>query len=399
MFTNWMLGYILKGDSDFENPATRRKVGYLAGSVGVVINLILTIIKITIGIMISSIGVIADGANNLADSASAIVTLVGFKISGMPPDKEHPFGHGRVEYIAALIVAFMVIVVGMQFIKSSIGRILEPRTVQFEKVTFIILTISILFKIWLAIFNKNLGKKINSQGLKATATDALGDVLITSVVVISIVLGQFTDLPVDGIVGVLVSLFIIFAGYNLVKGTISPLIGEAPSEELVQSIYNDILEYEYITGAHDLLLHSYGVGRTMGTVDVEFPASLDVMSIHNIIDQIERDLGEKYNMTLAIHMDPLGPESMEKYELRKKIKGIINTYDRVRSMHDFHILEENNEKVVEFHVVVTSDEKRQENYYEDFKVVLEKAVDREIEGIKSRIILDIDFNGKKENDI
>ncbi|WP_422486645.1 cation diffusion facilitator family transporter [Gudongella sp. DL1XJH-153] len=399
MITNWLLNLTLKEDRDYQNPATRRKIGYLAGFVGVVVNLLLTIIKLVIGIMISSIGVVADGVNNMADSASSIVTLVGFKMSGMPADKEHPYGHGRVEYISALIVAFMVIIVGVQFIKSSVERILEPKAVQFDMVSLMILTVSILFKVWLGLFNKNLGHKISSQGLKATAADAMGDVLITSVVVLSIFFGQFTEFPVDGVVGVFVSLFIIYAGYNIVKDTVSPLIGEAPSDELIQSIYKDVMEYEYITGAHDLLIHSYGAGRTMATIDVEFPATIDVVTIHDVIDMAERELGEKYNMTLVIHMDPLGPESMERYELRKRVKRIIKSDDRVLSIHDFQVLEEKDDRIIEFHAVVTDDKLSADKEYLELKRELERSVDQDIEGFKCRIILDIDFNGERENDI
>ncbi|MDY0258001.1 cation diffusion facilitator family transporter, partial [Gudongella oleilytica] len=217
--TKWLLSLALKDNRDYGNRHVRLKVGYLAGTVGIVINLILAFTKLSIGILISSIGVIADGVNNLTDSASSVVTLLGFKLSNIPADKEHPYGHGRMEYVSALIVAFMVILVGLQFIKSSYERIIDPEPVEFQLIPFMILGISILFKVWLSVFNRDLGNKINSSGLKATATDALGDVLITSVVVLSIVAGQFTDLPVDGIVGLVVSLFIIYAGYSLVRET------------------------------------------------------------------------------------------------------------------------------------------------------------------------------------
>ena len=204
--TKWLLSLVLKDSRDYTNRHVRTKVGYLAGTVGVVVNLILAITKVSIGLLISSIGVVADGVNNLADSASSIITLLGFKLSNIPADKEHPYGHGRIEYVSALIVAFMVILVGLQFIKSSFDRIMNPEPVEFQLIPFVILGISILFKIWLSIFNRDLGYKISSSGLKATAADALGDVLITSVVVLSIAAGQFTTLPVDGVVGFVVSL-------------------------------------------------------------------------------------------------------------------------------------------------------------------------------------------------
>jgi cation diffusion facilitator family transporter len=238
--TDWLLRKVLDDNANFQDPVVRQKVGYLAGVVGVIVNVILSVIKIIIGLLISSISVLADGVNNLSDSASSITTLIGFKISNSPADKEHPYGHGRVEYIAALIVSFMVILVGLQFTTSSIDRIRNPKPVDFEIISFSILIISILSKVWLAIFNRKLSEKINSTGLKATATDAFGDVLITSVVVLSIALSQVTTFPIDGIVGLIVSFFIIYQGIGLIKYTIGPLIGQAPSREMVQNIYEDL---------------------------------------------------------------------------------------------------------------------------------------------------------------
>ncbi len=389
--TNWLLRVVLKGETDYSNRVNRLKVGYLAGGVGVITNIILAILKLAIGILISSIGVIADGVNNFADSASSIINLIGFKLSSIPADKEHPYGHGRLEYVSALLVAFMVILVGIQFTRSSIERIITPRVVEFNLIPFVILILSILVKIWLSKFNRKLGELIESKGLIATATDAFGDVLITSVVVVSIIVGQFTTLPIDGIIGLVVSFFIIYAGYNLVKDTISPLIGEAPSDELIQSIYDDILKYDYITGAHDLVVHTYGAGRTMATIDVEFPADIDVITIHDVIDQAERDIGERYNLTLVIHMDPLGPESKERYQLRNHVKNIIKPLDIVKSIHDFQIIEEDGDKIIELHVVVNGDKINKNETFDDIKENMEKKVEDLTQGYKCRIILDVDF--------
>ncbi len=389
--TNWLLNIVLKGEQDYSDRGNRLKVGYLAGGVGVIANIILAIIKLTIGLLISSIGVIADGVNNFADSASSIITLIGFKLSSMPADKEHPYGHGRLEYVSALLVAFIVILVGLQFTRSSIDRIITPKAVEFSIVPFVILLLSISVKIWLSIFNRKLGELINAKGLIATATDAFGDVLITLVVVLSIVVGQFTTFPIDGIIGLVVSFFIIYAGYNLVKDTISPLIGEAPSEELIQSIYDDISSYEYITGAHDLVVHTYGAGRTMATLDVEFPSDVDVITIHDIIDQAEREIGDRYNLTLVIHMDPLGPESKERYQLRNQVKRIIKPLDMVKSIHDFQILEENGIKIIELHVVIRGDKTEKNKNFDKIKYDLEKKVEDSLDDYKCRIILDVDF--------
>ncbi|MDX9917383.1 MAG: cation diffusion facilitator family transporter [Gudongella sp.] len=389
--TEWLLSIALKENRDYGNRHVRIKVGYLAGTVGVIINLVLAITKLSIGLIISSIGVVADGVNNFADSASAVVTLLGFKLSNMPADKEHPYGHGRLEYVSALIVAFMVIVVGLQFIRSSYERIINPEPVEFQLIPFLILGFSILFKVWLSIFNRELGNRINSTGLKATATDALGDVLITSVVVLSIVTGQFTKLPIDGIVGVVVSLFIIYAGYSLVKDTISPLIGEAPSDEITDAIYDEIMTYDYITGAHDLVIHSYGAGRTMATIDVEFPGNIDVITIHDVIDQAEREVGEKFDMTLVIHMDPIGTESPERQKLRNKVKRIAKEDKRVKSIHDFHLEETEDGITIEFHAVVSGELIEKGKSFEEVKRELEEKVEQNIETAKCKVILDIDF--------
>lgn len=391
MLTNYLLNFATKGQTDYTDKKNRIRVGYLASIIGLIINIFLSAIKLSIGFMISSVSVIADGINNLSDAASSIITIIGFRLSSMPPDKEHPYGHGRLEYISALIVAFMVIMVGFQFIKSSYNRIINPQTVQFELFSFIVLILSISFKVWLSLFNKNLGEKINSSSLKATSTDALGDVLTTSVVVLSILIGQFTTLPIDGIIGILVSILIIYSGINLVKETISPLIGEAPDEELIKAINKDILSYDYISGVHDLFIHTYGAGRTMATIDVEFPGNIDVIAIHDVIDTAEREIGDKYNLTLVIHMDPLGHESKERFELRNEIKNIIGENPIIKSMHDFQILEANYEKVIEFHIVIDGSKIGKHMTEELIKKEMEQVIEEKCVDIQCNLIVDIEY--------
>lgn len=391
MLTNYLLRLTIKDETNYNDKDVRIKIGYLASIVGVVVNILLSMVKLAIGAMISSVSVIADGINNLSDTASSIITIIGFRLSNVPPDKEHPYGHGRIEYISALMVAFMVILVGFQFIQTSFDRVINPVAVKFELYSFVILLISIFFKVWLGIFNKDLGEKINSSGLKASATDAFGDVLTTSVVVLSILIGRITTLPVDGIIGIIVSLLIMYNGYNLVKETISPLIGEAPEKELIDSVYEDVLNYEYITGAHDLIIHTYGAGRTMATVDVEFPADVDVIEIHEIIDRMERELGEKHNLTLVVHMDPLGPEPKENYQLRKDIKKSIMKNPMVKSIHDFQVLEANNDKMVEFHLVVDGNRLEKNTTDLMIKDEIENTIGKMCTGMKCNIIVDIEY--------
>lgn len=393
--TKFLLRLAAKGESNYEDSGVRLRIGYMAGVVGLLINISLAIVKLTIGFMISSIGVIADGFNNLSDTASSLITLLGFKIANLPPDKEHPYGHARAEYVSALIVALMVLFVGLQFVKSSFERIINPQLVKFEMVIFFILAISILFKVWMAHFYTVLGNKINSSSLRATAADALGDVLTTSIVVLSLLIGRYTSLPIDGFIGLVVSLLIIYSGFSLVKETVSSLIGEAPPEELIRSIYHDILTYDYITGAHDLIIHMYGQGRTMATIDVEFPSNINVIAIHDVIDMAERELGEKYNMNLVIHMDPLDPESKERYELRNKIKRIIKEDPKVKSMHDFLILdEENGKEVVEFHLVVDGNMLGRDETEDSIRSKMEEVIEADCKDIICNIIVDFEFLGE-----
>lgn len=392
MFTRFLLRKYVGEQRDYAHKETRNKVAYLASIIGIIINIFLAMVKFTIGFMITSVSVIADAINNLSDTASSIITLVGFRLSNKPPDKDHPYGHGRIEYIAALVVAFMVILVGFQFIQTSFDRVINPRTVSFNLISLIILIISIVFKFWLMGFNRSLGEKIDSAGLRATAQDALGDVLTTSVVVLSIIMGQFTTFPIDGIVGIIVSLLIMYNGYNLVKETISPLIGETPDKELLDAIMEEVLSYDYITGAHDLYVHSYGAQKTMAVIDVEFPAEVDVITMHGIIHDAEREIGEKYDLTLVIHMDPLHKETQEEYELRQEVKKIIKSFSNVRSMHDFHLVEDDGQfKIVEFHLVIDGNAVKEPIDCEKLKESLEKVLEERFKDIKFDIIVDVKF--------
>lgn len=392
MLTNFLLGKYVGKDNDYTKKETRNRVGYLASIVGIILNIFLAIIKFLIGYIISSVSVTADAVNNLTDTGSSAITLIGFRLANKPPDKDHPYGHGRVEYIAALVVAFMVILVGFQFIQTSIDRVINPQPLSFETIPLIALILSIGVKLWMIGFNSRLGKKIDSTGLKATAQDALGDVLTTSVVVLSIILGQFTDLPIDGGVGIIVSILIMYNGINLVRETINPLIGETPSKELLDSIMEDVLSYEHITGAHDLYVHSYGAHKTMAVIDVEFPADVDIIEMHRIIHDAEREIGEKYDLTLVIHMDPLHEESEEDYQLRQGVKEIIMEFPNVKSMHDFHIEEdESGYRIVEFHLVIDGNNLKEPLDHEKLRGQVVEALEERFKGIKFDIIVDVKF--------
>ena len=391
MVTKYLLNLATKGDNDYEDKEIRENIGYISGVVGLIINISLTILKLVIGLMTSSIAVTADAVNNLADATSSVMTIVGFRLANMPPDKEHPHGHGRIEYLTALMIAFMVMIVGFQFIKSSFDRIVNPQPIKFQWVTFILLIISISFKLWLSIFNRKLGNKISSAALKATATDAMGDVLTTSVVVFSLGLSRITDYPIDGYIGVLVSVLILYSGFSLVKETISPLIGEAADPELIDAINEGVLSYDYILGVHDLIVHNYGPGRVMATIDAEIPAHIDVVTIHDIIDQAERELGEKHNLHLVIHMDPVGLETKETTEIRNEIKHMIKDSTLIESMHDFNIIEDDGCKCVIFHIVVDGNKIDKQFSEEELKSEMAESIKVINPDMTCDIVIDIEY--------
>jgi cation diffusion facilitator family transporter len=344
----------VKNANDVKDKKVRDNLGYLGGFVGIVVNLLLFALKLTVGLIVTSIAVIADAFNNLSDAASSIVTILGFKISKIPADKEHPFGHGRMEYISALIVAFMVMLVGMQFVKSSFERILNPEKVTFELIPFLLLVISILLKVWLSIFNRYIGNRINSSALKAASVDALGDVFTSSCVVLSLLAAKYTSFPVDGYAGIIVSIVILYSGFSLVKETISPLLGEAPSPELVESINSSLLSYDHIIGVHDLIIHNYGVGKFMATIHAEIPADMNLLKIHNIVDRAEREISKKLGIMLFIHMDPISIDNEEEKKIRSSVNEIISSMPYIKSFHDLRIVEgiDEEKKNLIFDVVV-----------------------------------------------
>ena len=352
MITNYLIKTFVKDNEKVDNIKVRNSYGNLAGAVGILVNVLLFSIKLSVGLLAGSVAVMADAFNNLSDAASSIITIIGFKLANKPADAEHPFGHGRIEYISALIVSFLVMLVGLQFVKSSLERITNPATVKFEVIPFLLLLVSIFFKLWLSKFNKSIGHRINSSALKAAATDALGDVFTSSTVVISLLLAKFTQFPLDGYIGVFVACAIIYSGYGLIKETLNPLLGEAPDPVLVSNISDMVMSYENINGIHDLVVHNYGPGRIMASIHAEIPSDIDVMTIHHIIDTAEREISKKLNIYLVIHMDPICVDTDEIVDARKVVEDVLKTYPSVKSLHDFRVVGENDIKNLIFDIVV-----------------------------------------------
>lgn len=352
MISKYLTEKFIKNHENVLDENTRNAYVYMGSIVGIICNLVLSAVKITVGLLSGSVSIMADGFNNLSDMASSVITMIGMKMANRPADKEHPFGHGRMEYLSALVVAFMVMLVGVQFIKSSFNRIMNPVLIKFELIPFILLFLSLIMKFWLSRFNKYVGERINSSALKAASVDALGDVFTSSCVIISFVAAKFTTLPIDGYVGLVVSIAILYAGYSLVKDTISPLLGEAPDEELVNLIKEGVLSYDNIIGVHDLIIHNYGVGKCMASIHAEIPSNIDLITIHEIIDSAEREISDKLNIYLVIHMDPMCIHDEKINEVKGNIENILLNFECIKSMHDFRITEGENKINIIFDIEV-----------------------------------------------
>ena len=307
--------------------------------VGIFCNVLLFAVKWTIGFFMHSISVMADAFNNLSDAGSSIVGLVGVKLAEKPADEEHPFGHGRIEYIAALIVSFLVLQVGFTFFKDSIGKIRNPETLKFQMISMIILILSIGVKFWLGAFNKKLGQKIDSKVMMATATDAMGDVVTTTATIASILFWKVTGINIDGFVGIGVSLVVMWAGLGIAMDTLEPLIGEAIDPEEYERITNFVEKYDGISGSHDLIVHNYGPGRSMATIHAEVPNDVDIETSHEIIDRIEHDAFRELGIFLVIHMDPLEMKNGQVLETREKLEKTVNDLDEAVSIHDFRMVD------------------------------------------------------------
>ena len=350
--TEFLVNKFIKDSANIESTEVRTRYGMLASVVGIFCNVLLFSVKLAIGLILSSLAVTADAFNNLSDAASSIISFVGVKMAGKPADAEHPFGHGRIEYIAALIVSFLVIEVGFTFFKSSISKIMHPEEITFDPVPFIILILSILVKLWMAFFNNKLGKRIDSKVMLATAADSLGDVITTSATVISIVICHFTSINVDAIAGLIVSGIVIWSGVSIAKDTLEPLIGQRVPSELYQKITDMVESYEGLVGAHDLIVHNYGPNRSMATIHAEVPNDVSIEASHEIIDRIERDAKKELNILLVIHMDPVEMRDEEVLELRDKTSHIVHALDPELHFHDFRVLKENEQKNLIFDLVV-----------------------------------------------
>ncbi len=328
----------IKNYTDFNNSKVREQYGTLCSVISIGCNIVLVVFKLTMGVITHSIAIQADGLNNLSDVGSNLASLFGFKLANKHPDSEHPYGHGRMEYVAGLIIAFLILLVGFQALKDSVLKIINPQEVTFTIIAVIILVVSILIKFWMASFNRYASKKINSATLLAASQDSLNDVLATTATLCSLILSLYTDLPVDGIMGTIVSIIVLKAGIEIFKDTVNPLLGMAPDKELVKDIEQYILSYPEALGIHDLMMHDYGPGRRFLSLHVEVNCNDDIMVIHDAMDTIERAVLKKYHILTTIHMDPVDSNDDLTNELKEMVLKVVKEINNEYSIHDFRIV-------------------------------------------------------------
>lgn len=351
----WLVKTFIKNADDTRNPKIREAYGVFSGVVGIFCNVCLFFLKFISGIITGAVSVSADAFNNLSDAGSSVITLVGFKLAGKPADTDHPYGHGRIEYMAGLGVSAAIVVMGVELFRQSFERILNPQETAFSVISVIILVGSIAVKMWMAYFNYTLGKTIDSSAMKATATDSLSDCITTTVVLISVFVNYFSGYDIDGYAGVIVALFVVYAGYGAAKDTISPLLGKAPDEELVDGIEQTVLEDDGILGIHDMIIHDYGPGRVFASLHAEIPYNMNMLEAHDIIDSAELRVKEKLGIDISIHMDPIVNDDDTLKEIREKISGVIMGLDERITMHDFRLVDGPGIKKVIFDCVVPFD--------------------------------------------
>lgn len=336
--TEFLVRHFVKDYEAVEKSAVRTAYGVLASMVGIVCNVFLFLVKFIVGLLLHSVSVTADAFNNLSDAASSIISFIGVKMAGKPADKEHPFGHGRIEYIAALIVSFLVLEVGFTFLKDSVSKIRTPETLNFQLISVVILILSIGVKLWLGVFNKKLGKKIDSKVMMAVFTDSMGDVITTSATILSLVIFRLTGLNIDGIVGIGVALVVMWAGVGIAKDTLEPLIGEAIDPEEYDKVKHFVERYQGIEGTHDLIIHNYGPNQSMASIHAEVPNDADIEEAHELIDRIERDAVDELGILLVIHMDPIEMRDEQVMTVRGEVEAALKELDSQCSIHDLRVV-------------------------------------------------------------
>lgn len=349
---HFLSAMFIKDYKNYSSPQVRQQYGILCGAVGIGLNILLFLGKWLAGTLSGSIAITADAFNNLSDAGSSVITLVGFKLSGQKPDPEHPFGHGRMEYISGLFVSVAILIMGFELVKSSIGKLLHPETIESSPVILGILAASILVKIYMFYYNRSLAKKLESSAMHATAMDSLSDTVSTALVLAATIISQLTGWILDGWFGILVGLFIFYTGFTTIKETMDPLLGQPPKKELVAEIERIVTSHPLVYGIHDLIVHDYGPGRLMISLHAEVSADGDMLDIHDQIDHIEHELQERLNCAATIHMDPIVTNDEEVLQMRDAVQEIILSLNGQFTMHDFRMVKGPSHTNLIFDVVV-----------------------------------------------
>ncbi len=333
-----LIRLFIKEHQNTADVKVRARYGILSGAVGVVLNVLLFAAKLLIGAVTHSIAITADALNNLSDAGNSCISVLGFRLSTKPADQEHPYGHGRVEYIAGMVVALVIMYMGIELIKNSVQKIIHPEPLLFSWASVLVLVLSILGKVWLAFFNRAIGKQINSGAINAVVVDSLSDVAATSFTILALFLSRRSALPFDGIFGIVVAGFVFFAGFSVFRDTISPLLGQPPTKEFVESIENKILSYDGIIGVHDLIVHDYGPSRCFVSAHAEVSAATDIMESHDLMDVIERDIHAEMGLNITLHMDPIVTDDERVDQARALAEEAVKEIDESLSLHDFRMV-------------------------------------------------------------
>ena len=368
--TNLLIKLFIK-DKNVEKPEIRAKYGMLSSITGIVVNILLSAVKLIIGIFANSISIISDALNNVTDAGSSIVTTIGFKVSQKKIDKDHPWGHGRMEYITAFIVDILIVLVGVELFKSSFDKIIHPTLPDISTVTIVILVIAVLTKLWLFIFYNKIAKTIDSAAIKGNAYDSISDSISTFVVLLSAIVAKIFGISIDGYASILVAIFILFTGFKALKETIDLLLGMKPDTEFVKKLEAFTKKYEMISGIHDIMVHDYGPGRKIVSFHAEVPANCDICKAHDVIDQMEQDIYEEFNCITTIHMDPIVTDDEEINEMRKKTEEIVKEINPEFSIHDFRMTDGGDRINLIFDLVVSSDSNMS---HEELKTMVQQKI-------------------------
>ena len=353
--TKFLIKLFIKDKGNTKNQEVRGKYAMLSSITGIVVNILLSVFKLIIGIFANSISIISDALNNVSDAGSSIVTMVGFKLSQKKVDADHPWGHGRMEYITGFFVDILILLVGFELLKSSVDKIIHPELPNINNITIILLVVAILAKLWLFVFYRKIAKTIDSAAIKGTAYDSISDSISTLAVLVSAFVAKFARISIDGYVSLLVSMFILFTGYKAIKEIIDLLLGQKPDPEFVKQIEEFAMKYETIEGIHDIMVHDYGPGRKIVSFHAEVPANSDICRAHDIIDQMEQDIFENFGCITTVHMDPIVVDDEEINQMRSFVENIVKEINEEFSIHDFRMTDGGERVNLIFDLVITSD--------------------------------------------